>query len=381
MKEGEWERDRGFTWFSPEKLERFVELELVQVTVNSAIKRYYYRRRKFRSFCIIQKKCSKLHSIYIYKVTLSACLFATYRPHTFPGAALRYRLTRWPPCGSKWTCETRAEEVLKPHWLSVLQRCPAACRGSKRCSPLLFREQFTFHLTNGRSDETAFAGEHQSGETPTAYAYGCPLLQSNGGTVAPRNLADHRSQETAVQGTWRLIALNRLLFRETPDGHEIRRVWRAAFILFPKRQPEQVEARRERDERLYEETIVPGGQETKSLFFQKRKLLSCKFNEEQIFFLRVVCSPLDWLIGKREIWAELGERSDKLLSGARMPGQHRAGQLKPNILLYPAAIATTWAFKRERVRSPPEVRNYTGHTTYGADSRRACFGWPRLTCS
>ena len=33
---------------------------------------------------------------------------------------------------------------------------------------------------------------------------------------------------------------------------------------FPKSQPELLAARRERDERLYEETIVPGGQETKS---------------------------------------------------------------------------------------------------------------------
>ena len=78
------------------------------------------------------------------------------------------------------------------------------------------------------------------------------------------HMAARRSKKTAwqwQQGTWRLIALKRLLFRQTPDGHETRRVWRAAF---PKRQQEQVAARRERDERLYEETIVPGGQETKS---------------------------------------------------------------------------------------------------------------------
>ena len=35
------------------------------------------------------------------------------------------------------------------------------------------REQFTFRVTKGRSD----AGEHQSGETPTTYAYGCPAEQ------------------------------------------------------------------------------------------------------------------------------------------------------------------------------------------------------------
>ena len=85
---------------------------------------------------------------------------------------------------------------------------------------------------------------------------------ANTGRVRHRqcmHMAARRSKETAEQwqqGTWRLIALKRL-----PDGHETRRVWRAAF---PKRQPEQVAARRERDERLYEETIVPGGQETKS---------------------------------------------------------------------------------------------------------------------
>ena len=33
------------------------------------------------------------------------------------------------------------------------------------------------------------------------------------------------------------------------------------------------------------------------------------------------------LIGRRESSAELGERSDKLQRGARMPGQRQAGQL------------------------------------------------------
>ena len=62
--------------------------------------------------------------------------------------------------------------MLKPHTLSVLQRCPAACRKSKRCSPLVFREQFTFRVTNGRSDETEFAGEHQSGaDTDSVYMH------------------------------------------------------------------------------------------------------------------------------------------------------------------------------------------------------------------
>ena len=44
---------------------------------------------------------------------------------------------------------------------------------------------------------------HQSGETPSAYAYGCPLLQRNGGAVAARNLAAHCSQETPVQADTR----------------------------------------------------------------------------------------------------------------------------------------------------------------------------------
>ena len=60
---------------------------------------------------------------------------------------------------------------------------------------LKFREQFTFRVTKGRSD----AGEHQSGETQTAYAHGCPALQRHGAAVAARNLAAHRSQETPVQ--------------------------------------------------------------------------------------------------------------------------------------------------------------------------------------
>ena len=133
--------------------------------------------------------------------------------------------------------------MLKPHTLSV-QRCPAACRRSKRCSPLLFREQSAFLVTNRRVKK--------------------PHSLANTSRVRHRqhmHMAARRSKETAEQlqqGTWRLIALKRLLFRQTPDGHE---TMQAAS---PKRQPEQVPARRERDEHLYQETIVPGGQETKS---------------------------------------------------------------------------------------------------------------------
>ena len=48
------------------------------------------------------------------------------------------------------------------------------------------------------------------------------------------------------------------------------------------------------------------------------------------FLYRGVSSPLDGVIGRRESSAELGERSDKLQRGARMPGQRRAGQLVTN---------------------------------------------------
>ena len=173
--------------------------------------------------------------------------------------------------------------MLKPHTLSVLQRCPAAGRRSKRCSPFLFREQFTFRVTNGRSDETAFAGKLQSSETPTAYAYGC-----------------RRSKETAEQGqqgTWRLITLKKIMFRQTPAGHETRRVWRAAF---PKRQPEQVAAKRERDECLYDETIVPKGQETKSKRAANRRA------GERVVSLEIEVSDFGFMfilsLGRGNIW-------------------------------------------------------------------------------
>ena len=57
---------------------------------------------------------------------------------------------------------------------------------------------FTFSWTvylscYGRSDETAFAGEHQSSETPTMCAYGCLPLQTNGGAVAAGTLLSRDS--------------------------------------------------------------------------------------------------------------------------------------------------------------------------------------------
>ena len=77
---------------------------------------------------------------------------------------------------------TRAEEVMKPHTLSVVQRCPAEGRTRRDADDRLFREQFTFRVTNGRSDETAYAGEHQSSETPKRM-----------------HMAARRSEETADQ--------------------------------------------------------------------------------------------------------------------------------------------------------------------------------------
>ena len=41
-----------------------------------------------------------------------------------------------------------------------------------------------------------------------------------------------------------------------------------------------------------------------------------------------LCSPLDWVIGKRESWAEIEERSDKLQHGAQMPGLASYGNIE-----------------------------------------------------
>ena len=61
------------------------------------------------------------------------------------------------------------------------------------------REQFTFRVTKGRSD----AGEHQSGETPTAYAYGCPAeqwQQEPGGSSLSRDSCSGRHQTGTKPG-------------------------------------------------------------------------------------------------------------------------------------------------------------------------------------
>ena len=129
-------------------------------------------------------------------MALSVCrLFATYRPHAFPGDALRDRIdvdTR---------ATVRAQVNVRNESGRGAETAYAVCTAlqhaeGRRDVRRYFREQFTFRVTKGRSDD---AGEHQSGETPTAYGYGCPALQRNGGAVAARNLAAHCSQETAVQ--------------------------------------------------------------------------------------------------------------------------------------------------------------------------------------
>ena len=133
--------------------------------------------------------------------------------------------------------------MLRPHTLSVLPYSMQKVEEMFAGSFLKFREQFTFRVTKGRSD----AGEHQSGETQTEYAYGFPALQRNGAAVAGCSKEPGGSES---------------LSRDSCSGrHQTgpRRVSRLSAG-----QPELLAARRERDERLYEETIVPGGQETKS---------------------------------------------------------------------------------------------------------------------
>ena len=77
--------------------------------------------RMFASIDFIEFNAS--HTlIYIYKAALCVCLFASYRPHTFPGAALRDRLTDGPPYGRKWTCEPER----KKWWIRI--RCQYCCK-------------------------------------------------------------------------------------------------------------------------------------------------------------------------------------------------------------------------------------------------------------
>ena len=80
-----------------------------------------------------------------------------------------------------------------------------------------------------------------------AYAYGCSPLRRNGGSVTARNLAAHRSQGTPVQA-------------------DTRRAWNQESMAsrWSEETAEHVVARRQRNECLYEETIVLGGQKTKS---------------------------------------------------------------------------------------------------------------------
>ena len=68
-----------------------------------------------------------------------------------------------------------------------------------------------------------------------------------------------------------------------------------------------------------------------SHFFQKRKLYYASWTIEKQFSIReCVHLWMEWSGGKLSS-AELGEQSDKLQRGARMPGQRRGGQL---VLLY-----------------------------------------------
>ena len=126
---------------------------------------------------------------------------------------------------------------MKPHRLSVLQRCPAEGRRDDH----RFREQFSFRVTNGRSDET-LRWRTPVGRDTKRYAYGCPRPEGNGWTVAYCSAVSSKWRDRQ-QGTGRLITPRRLLFRQTPDGHETRRVWRAVGpkILQNRWQPEEKE--------------------------------------------------------------------------------------------------------------------------------------------
>ena len=99
---------------------------------------------------------------------------------------------------------------MKPHTQSVLQRCPAQ-------GPV---EREEMHITSFFVNSLPFERWNRiRWRTPVgwdtkSYAYGCPPLRRNGGSVTVRNM--------------RLIAPKRLLFRPTPDGHETRRAWRVA---------------------------------------------------------------------------------------------------------------------------------------------------------
>ena len=172
-------------------------------------------------------------------------MFATYRPHAFPGAALRDRLTRGPPWGRKWTCETERKRC----WDRI--RClyyPAACRRSKRCSPLLFLISWTVYHSWYQSKKWWRWRTPVGSDTDSVCIWlpGAPKNSRNGWAVTG-------SKEPGGSS----------LSRHSCSGRHQTGEW-AGFL---KRQPELLAARRERDERLYEDrAIVPscGGQETKS---------------------------------------------------------------------------------------------------------------------
>ena len=128
-------------------------------------------------------------------------MFATYRPHALPGAALRDRID----VDARAT--VRAEVNVRNESGRGAETAYAVCTAlqlaeGRRDVRRYFREQFTFRVTKGRTVMTL----------------------ANTSRVRHRqrmDMAARRSKETAEQwqqGTWRLIALKRLLFRQAPDG-------------------------------------------------------------------------------------------------------------------------------------------------------------------
>ena len=137
---------------------------------------------------------------------------------------------------------TRAEEVMKLHTLSVLQRCPAegpVKREEMHTSPC----SWTVYLSRGEPHTLANTSRtrHQS---VCIWLHAAPKKRR----ISDRKEhAAHRSQETPV--------------RQTPDGA---RNQESMASCRSEGTAEWVAARREWNERLYVETIVPWGEETKS---------------------------------------------------------------------------------------------------------------------
>ena len=153
-------------------------------------------------------------------------MFATSRPHAFPGAALQDQLTRGQPCDRKWTCETKAEEVLKPHSLSVLP-----------CSMLKVEEMFaiTFFLISW----TVYLSCYQRKKwwrwrTPVGWDTDSVCIWLPG---APKKRRGSGSKEPGGLS----------LSRDSCSGRHQMGTKPGEWAAFPKRQPELLAARRERD--------------------------------------------------------------------------------------------------------------------------------------